>query len=172
VYGLYTIPTLEMVMLYNERREALVFICTVPTCRHKVNIYTSNNVGSTGNLRKHVVRCRGQQRLDEVDEVGKASLVRSAAAKADGSIASAFKRVGKDKISYSTRPLTEKQMRYAPALHPSRYSDAADSVSRLWPGAQRVPGRSASSRTKLSGTWFSTAAQSARYPRQDRSPMT
>jgi len=104
-----------MVVLHVEQQEALVFICTVPTCRHKVNVYT-NNVGSTSNLHRHVVRCRGQQHLTEVDEVGKASLVRASPVSIDRSITSAFKRVGKAKISYSTRPLTEKQMRYVPRL--------------------------------------------------------
>ena len=112
-YTFFDLPVLKMVKLRGEDREALVFTCNLPTCQEKLNVYTTtSNVGSTSNLRRHVERCRGPARLAEADQVGKLSEVRRLLAMhPDGTITSAFKRTGSGTISYSTRSLTETQVR-------------------------------------------------------------
>jgi len=151
VYGFFDHPKLEMVCCKGKLREAFVFVCMVPTCREKLNVYTTTkDVGSTSNLQKHIKKCRGAHHLEEAKQVGKVSLVHAAlAANIDGSITAAFERSGKGKISYSTRPLSETQTRYVDTHLQSSMSpaDVLETVLNAQHGVQKTVVHSALSKT-------------------------
>jgi len=113
VYGLFSLPILKCVFWRIEWQETLVFACSVPTCQHKVNVYTdTKDVGSTSNLRKHAKACRGEHRLAQADEAGTAAQVCSTLREVDdGTITATFLRSSKGKVSYSTCSLSETQIR-------------------------------------------------------------
>ena len=110
MYGFYTFPVLRKV----DNRETLVFTCTMPTCQHNVNVFTSTkDFGSTGNLQQHVRCCHGVGRLNKAQQAGKASVIcASLAADMDGTITLAFGWMGKNRVRYSMRSLTDTQTWY------------------------------------------------------------
>lgn len=110
VYGFYTFPVLRKV----DNHETLVFTCTMPTCQHNVNMFTSTkDFGSTGNLQQHMHCCHGVGHLNKAQQAGKASIIcASLAADMDGTITLAFGWMGKNRVKYSMRSLTDTQARY------------------------------------------------------------
>lgn len=83
-----------------------------------VNRYTDTRQvdGSTGNMRKHVRKCFGDEALAAADKAKNAEEVRKTAVTNGGvlsaqSITVAFSRKGKGKVTYSTRPHTESEAR-------------------------------------------------------------
>ena len=71
---------------------------------------------STGNLRRHAKACWGDDAVSAADNTNNLDAARTILAKSglkrDGSITSAFERIGKEKVSYSHRQYTYTETRY------------------------------------------------------------
>lgn len=96
-----------------------VFTCAGPACNHPVRRYLDGpDATSTGNLRNHVRNCKawGPDVLTAADNMKTKQQTLGSLQKLTGgmtqtSIALAFERKGKGKISYLTRMLTTNETR-------------------------------------------------------------
>ncbi|KAF5331114.1 hypothetical protein D9619_005956 [Psilocybe cf. subviscida] len=111
-------PLLEYIG--DEKRLSYTFVCNAPHCknstRHVRRYQDKKDAGSTGNMRKHAVRCWGKEVVDEADKAKDANAVRKLAKDVSGrldpkTIMGSFKRSGKGKISYSYRQHTRTETR-------------------------------------------------------------
>lgn len=116
-----------------DGRRAHQFHCAGLGCKASILRYLdSGDTTSTGNLRKHVRNCKswGEEVLDAADGMKSSDvrtrlrdLVRS------GSIEKAFERVGKGRVSYSSRPHTRAETRLVFSC-PSRHIDNSSPLLR------------------------------------------
>ncbi len=108
IYALFgSVPKIE----YIKNRKCHTFVCSAISCRHEVcRFMGTSNSQSTGNMRKHVRKCWGEDALskayDAKNAEGACEQLRGAGLK-DGSITAAFKRSGKRKVRYSHRQHTK-----------------------------------------------------------------
>lgn len=111
-------PLLEYIG--DDKRLSYTFVCNAPHCknstRHVRRYQDKKDAGSTGNMRKHAVRCWGKEVVDEADKAKDANAVRKLAKDVSGrldpkTIMGSFKRSGKGKISYSYRQHTRTETR-------------------------------------------------------------
>ena len=92
------------------------FACGAQGCKARIRQYLDmKDARSTGNMWKHAKICWGAKALDAADNAKDASevcmkIVRSILQ--TGLIATAFKRKGKGKITYSHRQYTHAETRY------------------------------------------------------------
>ncbi|KAF8550525.1 hypothetical protein OG21DRAFT_1384020, partial [Imleria badia] len=98
-----------------DGRHVHEFACSARGCKVNVRRYLdTKDARSTGNMRKHVRLCWGAEILDAADNAKDASEVRTnivGSVQRTGSIAAAFERKGKGKISYSHRQHTRSETR-------------------------------------------------------------
>lgn len=93
-----------------------VFKCSAKGC--KVNVHRfldKKDTRSTGNMRKHVRICWGEEVLQAADEAMDATEVRTkivASVLRDGSITASFERKGRGKVTYSHRQHTRTETKY------------------------------------------------------------
>lgn len=106
-----------------EGRRVHEFNCTASSCKGRgrypriVRRYLdTSDRNSTGNLRKHARLCWGDETVLSADACGNKNTVRDGLAKANklknGSIAVAFERKGKGKITFSHRQHTNAETRF------------------------------------------------------------
>ncbi|THH29708.1 hypothetical protein EUX98_g4489 [Antrodiella citrinella] len=119
VYAFFK-PEVEIVMITDTKsgkeRRAHKFRCNGTGCKVSITRYLDkSDRKSTGNLNTHVRKCKawGEGVLAAAREAKTVSAAREGLAKftRNGTLPSAFKRVGKGKESYSTRQLTASEMR-------------------------------------------------------------
>ncbi len=74
----------------------------------------TGDISSTSNLRRHAIRCWGDEAVAAADTTSSAKVVREAFSKKEPnrSITAAFERVGKGKVTYSHRQHTKAEARY------------------------------------------------------------
>ena len=104
---------------YTGSRRAHVFKCASGRCKARngrdVRRYLDkSDRNSTGNLRKHAKVCWGDEALAAADATGNIDAAREVLIKSnirDGSITSEFERIGKGKVTFSTRQHTKAEMR-------------------------------------------------------------
>lgn len=112
IYGFYhPMPDIE----YSEGRRCHVFSCASKSCKYKCRRFLDKgDANSTGNLRKHIKSCWGEEALRAAESAGDVNDVREKVVKSlneTGSITAAFKRKGKGKVTYSNRQHTKTETR-------------------------------------------------------------
>jgi hypothetical protein len=97
-----------------DGRCCYAFECIAKSCKHKTRVVQryldKGDAKSTGNLRKHVKKCWGNEVVATADKAKMTRNVRDATAKGfldPQLITSAFKRSGKGKVSYFYRQFTK-----------------------------------------------------------------
>jgi hypothetical protein len=114
IYAFYhPIPEIE----YKEGRRCHTFSCASKSCKFKCRRYLDKgDSNSTGNLRKHVKTCWGEEALRAAEATASVKVARESVVKSlneTGSITAAFERKGKGKVTYSNRQHTRTETRYA-----------------------------------------------------------
>jgi len=105
-------------IVYVEGRKVHVFECAASHCKCKTRFIRryidTGDISSTSNLRRHAIRCWGDEAVAAADKTCTAKVAREALSKREvnGSITAAFERVGKGKVTYSTRQHTKPEARY------------------------------------------------------------
>jgi hypothetical protein len=115
-------PRIEYI---NDRR-AHVFECAAGRCKGKNGkdvrrFLDKGDRKSTSNLRKHAKICWGADTVKMADETRDVDAAREVLSKTnlrDGSITAEFARIGKGKVTFSTRQHTKAESRYTVALQP------------------------------------------------------
>jgi hypothetical protein len=100
---------------YNAGRKYHAFTCLQKHCRKMINRYTNKaDQGSTGNLRKHIKKCWGQNVLDVADKAKdkQAALPMVKNFMNTGKITTIFERKGKGEITYSIMQHKPHETRY------------------------------------------------------------
>ena len=107
-------PSIE----YIKDRRVHVFECRAKHCKGKVNgrmvrrYLDTSDAKSTSNLRKHARLCWGVETVAAADEArNMGAALEMLTLHKDGSIAEAFERKGKGKVTYSHRQHTTTQTR-------------------------------------------------------------
>lgn len=104
-------PAIESI----DGRRAHSFKCMGKGCKVTIRRFLDKkDARSTGNMRKHVKSCWGDDVLQAADEARNADEVRTkiiAGYLKDGSITTAFERKGKGKVTYSHRQHTRTETR-------------------------------------------------------------
>jgi len=99
----------------NDRR-AHEFKCQAKGCKAKVRRFLDKgDARSTGNMRKHVRSCWGDEVLKAADDAKDANEVRQkivGSVLRNGSITASFERKGKGKVTYSHRQHTRAETKY------------------------------------------------------------
>lgn len=117
VYAFFD-PTPQIVEI--DGRRAHDFKCQAKRCKTKVRRYLDKgDARSTGNMRKHVCLCWGDEVLKAADEAKDANEVRQQIVGSflrNGSITASFERKGKGKVTYSHRQHTRVETRYEQSL--------------------------------------------------------
>ncbi len=115
IYALYRS---EVDVERKNKRTVHQFHCAGPGCKHIVKRYIDgSDATSTSNLRKHIKKCVGWgpgtlEAIDRVNTKEEALAALQKVAKGEvKSITMAFKRMGKGKVTYSTRQLTTSETR-------------------------------------------------------------
>src|SRR6266481_8053978 len=96
IYAFFgSVPKIE----YIKNRKCHTFVCSAISCRHEVcRFMGTSNSQSTGNMRKHVRKCWGEDALskayDAKNAEGACEQLRGLGLK-DGSITAAFEQSGK-----------------------------------------------------------------------------
>ncbi|KAG1723006.1 hypothetical protein EDB19DRAFT_1615502, partial [Suillus lakei] len=120
-------------------RRAHVFKCQGKGCKTTVKRYLDKgDARSTGNMRKHVRSCWGEEVLRAADEAKDANEVRKkivGSVLRNGSITASFERKGKGKITYSHRQHTKAETKYGfqslmKTGRPEYYIPSKSTVSR------------------------------------------
>lgn len=98
----------DVTIEYVRNRCAVVFQCAAPGCEERVLRFTDKkDATSTSNLRTHVRQCKrwGEDILMEVSNIKGLDEARSMAESftRTGTITKIFKRLGKGKLTFSTR---------------------------------------------------------------------
>ncbi|KAH7903433.1 hypothetical protein BJ138DRAFT_976062, partial [Hygrophoropsis aurantiaca] len=123
---------------YVDGRRVHVFKCAAKSCKHRVRRYLdTGDATSTGNLRKHVKSCWGEEVLDAT-KGQTAAAAREGIVKnylQTGTITAAFERKGKGKVTFSHRQHTKTESRLALTLiawtgRPEYYIPSSSTVSR------------------------------------------
>jgi hypothetical protein len=87
-----------------------VFMCSSKSCKHKCHRFLDkSDANSTGNLHKHAKSCWGEEALSTAESAKDLASAREFVVKSilqTGSIATAFKRMNKQKVTYSNRQHT------------------------------------------------------------------
>lgn len=100
-----------------DGRRVHEFKCLARGCKQTVRCYLDKkDARSTGNMRKHVRSCWGNEVLEAAGQAKDAKEVRDKIVKSvlrDGSITAAFERKGNGKITYSHRQHTKTETRCA-----------------------------------------------------------
>ena len=113
-------PVIETI---NSRR-AHAFKCMAKGCKVRIRRFLDKkDARSTGNLRKHVKSCWGDEVLQAADEAKNANEVRMnivASVLRNGSITASFERKGKGQVTYSHRQHTRTETKWVLALHATR----------------------------------------------------
>jgi hypothetical protein len=112
IYAFYKpIPRIETV----EGRRCHVFECAGKTCKYSCRRYLDKgDANSTGNLRKHVKGCWGEEALRSAEAIGNVDEARDKVVNSlnrSGSITASFERAGKGTITYSNRQHTKTETR-------------------------------------------------------------
>src|SRR6266481_6369149 len=102
-----SVPKIE----YIKKRKCHTFVCSAISCRHEVCCFMgTSDSQSTGNMRKHVRKCWGEDTLSKVynakNAEGAHEQLRGVGIK-DRSITAPFERSGKGKVRYSHRQHTK-----------------------------------------------------------------
>jgi hypothetical protein len=109
IYAIYhPTPTIEVV----DGRRAHVFACTVKACKYKCR--RKGDAFSTGNLRRHVKSCWGEEALNAAESASDVKEAREKVVKPllrSGSIDMLFERQAKGKVTYSNRQHTKVETR-------------------------------------------------------------
>lgn len=117
VYAFFN-PTPQITEL--DGRRAHNFKCQARNCKTKVRRYLDKgDARSTGNMRKHVRSCWGDEVLKAADEAKDANEVRENIVGSflrNGSITASFKCKGKGKVTYSHSQHTRAETRYEQSL--------------------------------------------------------
>ncbi|KAI6018856.1 hypothetical protein EDC04DRAFT_2576194 [Pisolithus marmoratus] len=99
---------------YVNGRHCHVFKCLGKSCKHSMHwILDKADKGSTGNMRRHVWSCWGQDMLDAAGSVATLEASHTLVQKfsANGSIVHSFKQKGKGKLAYSNWRHTKAETR-------------------------------------------------------------
>jgi hypothetical protein len=120
-------PTVEVV----DGRECEVFKCAASPCkypsRYVRRFQDTKDAKSTGNLRKHALRCWSEEALAQAYKAASADDVRKSGILASGQLSEAidvhFTRTGKGQVTYSHRQHTATEARSV-QLHCLRLSTA------------------------------------------------
>ncbi len=105
-------------IVYIEGRKVHVFECAASHCKAKtrfIHRYSdTGDISSTSNLRRHAIRCWGDEAVAAADRTSNAKVAREALSNKEpnGSITAAFERVSKGKVTYSHRQHTKAEARY------------------------------------------------------------
>lgn len=105
----------------DKGRRAHVFHCANRGCDVSIKRWLDKkDRHSTGNLRKHVKVCFGEEAMGCADSAGSASKAREGVKKylRSGDLTMSFTRSGKGKVTYSVRQHTRAETRYVTASHP------------------------------------------------------
>jgi hypothetical protein len=101
---------------YIDNRRCHIFKCLAKGCDHKVRRFLDKgDKASTGNMRKHIRSCWGEDILSQVVEVKNIEAARDLIGNhtKNGSITVSFKKKGKGKVTYSHRQHTRAETRYS-----------------------------------------------------------
>lgn len=137
-------------MEWKGKRRAVLFKCAAPGCKISVRRFTDKgDATSTSNLRTHIRQCKkwGEDVLTEiatVKDVDEARPMVESFART-GTITKMFKRLGKGKISFSTRQHTSHEARYVNIAMVDVLLLNIPAVRRSCVGFARVNGPSQSS---------------------------
>jgi hypothetical protein len=100
---------------YVDGRRCHIFSCAERSCKfHCRRFLDKGDANSTGNLRKHVKTCWGEEALKAAEEAKTVDIARENVVNAlnqSGSISAAFERKGKGKVTYSNRQHTKTETR-------------------------------------------------------------
>jgi hypothetical protein len=104
---------------YISDRRAHVFICAAGRCKGKNGrdvrrFLDKGDRKSTSNLRKHAKICWGSETVEAADDTRDVDAAREILSKTklrDGSIIAEFARIGKGKVTFSTRQHTKTEAR-------------------------------------------------------------
>ena len=105
-------------IVYVEGRTVHIFECAASHCKCKTRFIRryidTGDISSTSNLRRHAIRCWGDEAVSAADKTSNAKVAREAISNKEpnGSITAAFERVGKGKVTYSNRQHTKAEARY------------------------------------------------------------
>ncbi|KAF8059610.1 hypothetical protein FPV67DRAFT_1425266 [Lyophyllum atratum] len=106
----------DPVIEYRGGRKCHVFRCTGKGCTQRIVRYLDmKDAQSTGNMRKHVKKCWGEDVLHAADEAINIQEARTKVVggyRANGSITASFARKDKANVTYSHRPHTRTETRY------------------------------------------------------------
>ncbi|GLB35657.1 hypothetical protein LshimejAT787_0212220 [Lyophyllum shimeji] len=105
----------DPVIEYRDGRKCHVFRCTGKGCTQRIVRYLdTKDAQSTGNMRKHVKKCWGEDVLHAADEAKNIHEARTKVVggyRANGSITASFARKDKANVTYSHRPHTRTETR-------------------------------------------------------------
>ena len=91
------------------------FKCSGRSCKVTVRRFIdTKDAGSTGNMRRHVKTCWGEDALNTVDIAKDVNEARTKVVQGilrDGSITTAFEQKDKQSVRYSSRPYTQSEIR-------------------------------------------------------------
>jgi hypothetical protein len=111
IYGFFRPdPLIE----YMDKRRCHTFTCVAKGCTTSIRRFLDQKDASTGNMRRHAKNCWGEETLKLADTAKNHQEVRDKIAGAilrDGSVTAAFKRKGKEKVTYSHRQHTKRETR-------------------------------------------------------------
>ncbi len=105
-------------IIYVEGHKVHVFECAASHCKCKTRFVRryidTGDISSTSNLRRHAIRCWGDEAVAAADKTSNDKLAREALSNKEpnGSITAAFERVGKGKVTYAHRQHTKTEARY------------------------------------------------------------
>ena len=108
-------------IVYIEGRKVHVFECAASHCKCKTRFIRryidTGDISSTSNLRRHAIRCWGDEAVQAADKTTSAKTAQDALSNKEpnGSITAAFERVSKGGVTYSHRQHTKAEARYIPS---------------------------------------------------------
>jgi hypothetical protein len=105
-------------IIYVEGRKVHVFECAASHCKCKTRFVRryidTGDISSTSNLRRHAIRCWGDEAVAAADKTSNDKVAREALSNKEPnrSITAAFERVGKGKVTYAHHQHTKTEARY------------------------------------------------------------
>ena len=125
----------------NEGHRAHVFRCVNRGCKHQVKRWLHRgDQYSTGNLRKHVKSCFGEEALQRATDSGSVGKAREGVKTylRSGDLTTSFKRCGKGSVTYSVRQHTATETRYVSIQYSDQRIHMGRTAQRLYAGSLRA----------------------------------
>lgn len=132
-------PTIE----YEGTRRCHTFKCAARSCKATVCCFLDKqDATSTGNMRKHVLKCWGEESYKTVMQANTLKTARATVSELSrtGSITAAFERKGKGKVTYSHRQHTKTKTKLVKSIKNMKLVLNNVLEQRSYDGYQRAQG--------------------------------